>query len=296
MNWLNSAQIYLAPLTALLLICLVSWIGLCFFNKNSTQNEDITNKKSDKTTTTIPLTSGKDSQQRHPSHSPVPQHESRKKLIKKYFVIARTPLVSLSLAAMPIASALFFREMHSASAFIPNEYTHSSRIKLTLQEEQLVPPPPLPPEAFTDAISEQPRLNRADRDWRRLDAPFVQTVLRVMARLEARGYPMTLLEGYRSPERQDALAGQSTLVTKAKGGQSKHQYGLAIDLAPVRNGKVVISERDPWAMSAYLALGEEATTAGLTWGGNWSFKDYGHIERSGSLKQLLAGSNKPLGR
>lgn len=189
---------------------------------------------------------------------------------------------------MPVVLALFFREMHGSSEFIPNEYTHSSRIKLTLQEEQLVPPPPLPPEAFTDAISEQPRLNRADRDWNKLDAAFVQTVLRVMARLEARGYPMTLLEGYRSPERQDALAGQGTLVTKAKGGQSKHQYGLAVDLAPIRNGKVVISERDPWAMSAYLALGEEATAAGLTWGGNWSFKDYGHIERSGSLKQLLA--------
>ncbi|UGA36258.1 M15 family metallopeptidase [Chromobacterium haemolyticum] len=96
-----------------------------------------------------------------------------------------------------------------------------------------------------------------------------------------------LLEGYRSPERQDSLAGQATLVTKAKGGQSKHQYGLAVDLAPIREGKVVISERDPWAMQAYNALGEEATAAGLTWGGNWSFKDFGHIERSGSLKSLL---------
>ena len=63
--------------------------------------------------------------------------------------------------------------------------------------------------------------------------------------MKARGFPMVLLEGYRSPERQDSLAGQATLVTKAKGGQSKHQYGLAVDLAPIRAGKVVISERDP---------------------------------------------------
>ena len=68
---------------------------------------------------------------------------------------------------------------------------------------------------------------------------------------------MVLLEGYRSPERQDSLAGQATLVTKAKGGQSKHQYGLAVDLAPIRAGKVVISERDPWAMQAYTALGRK---------------------------------------
>ncbi|SCK08640.1 peptidoglycan L-alanyl-D-glutamate endopeptidase CwlK [Vogesella sp. LIG4] len=192
--------------------------------------------------------------------------------------------------------ALHLSSRHESSEFIPKEYSHSSRIKLTLQEEQLVPPPPLPPEAFRDAINEQPRLSGADRDWSRLDPAFVQTVLRVMAKMEARGFPMTLLEGYRSAARQDALAGQATLVTKAKGGQSKHQYGLAVDLAPVRNGKVVISERDPWAMQAYVALGEEAGAASLTWGGNWSFKDYGHIERSGSLKQLLSANNKPTGR
>ncbi|WP_174875397.1 M15 family metallopeptidase, partial [Vogesella oryzae] len=152
------------------------------------------------------------------------------------------------------------------------------------------------PEAFQDAVSQQPRLRGADRDWNRLEPAFVQSVLHVMARMEARGFPMTLLEGYRSPERQDALAGQTTLVTKARGGQSKHQYGLAVDLAPVHNGKVVISERDPWAMQAYQALGEEAGNAALTWGGDWSFKDYGHIERSGSLKQLLSASNKSTGR
>ena len=52
--------------------------------------------------------------------------------------------------------------------------------------------------------------------------------------MKARGFPMVLLEGYRSPERQDSLAGQATLVTKAKGGQSKHQYGLAVHGADPR--------------------------------------------------------------
>lgn len=272
----------------MLLICLIAWVGLRFFNKKSLSNEAVTKEENNAIATPSATIHSQDLGIETPSHTSEPQRTRSKISIKKYFVIARIPLVSLSLATVPVVLALFFREMHSTSEFIPNEYTHSSRIKLTLQEEQLVPPPPLPPEAFRDAISEQPRLNRADRDWSKVDAAFVQTVLRVMTRLEARGYPMTLLEGYRSPERQDALAEQGTLVTKAKGGQSKHQYGLAVDLAPVRNGKVVISERDPWAMSAYLALGEEATAAGLTWGGNWSFKDYGHIERSGSLKQLLA--------
>lgn len=152
-----------------------------------------------------------------------------------------------------------------------------------------MPPPPLPPEAFVDAITQAPslRLDKADRDWSKLNPAFAQEVLRLVAKLKQRGFPMTLLEGYRSVERQNLLAGKGSHVTQAKGGESKHQYGLAVDLAPVRDGKVVISEKDAWAMQAYQALGEEAAAAGLTWGGKWSFKDYGHVERAGSLRQLV---------
>ncbi|WP_230370612.1 M15 family metallopeptidase [Paludibacterium denitrificans] len=173
--------------------------------------------------------------------------------------------------------------------YVVPDYQQAARIKQTLLEEKLVPPPPLPPLAFTDVQVQMPGLDiiHANRDWSRMNPVFVQTVLRVMATMKARGFAMVLLEGYRSPARQDALAAQSNHVTQAKGGQSKHQYGLAVDLAPMRNGKVVISERDAWAMQAYQALGEEAQAVGLTWGGNWSFKDFGHIEQPGSLKVLL---------
>lgn len=286
--WLDPVKLYLAPGASMLLICTITWIGFRFFyTKNHANTANTTEQNGEIAEQTLPA--DWQTKRHHVATRTRKQHRSTLiEITKKHFVIAFLPLFSISLAAASVALSLFFSEFHKTEEFIPNEYKHSSRIKLTLQEEQLAPPPPLPPEAFRDAISEQPRLNRADRSWDKLDAAFVQTVLRLMARLEARGYPMTLLEGYRSPERQDALAGQATLVTKAKGGQSKHQYGLAVDLAPVRNGKVVISERDPWAMQAYQALGEEAAAAALTWGGNWSFKDYGHIERSGSLRQLLA--------
>ncbi|AOY02210.1 peptidase M15 [Jeongeupia sp. USM3] len=168
--------------------------------------------------------------------------------------------------------------------FGQQQYALQHNIQLALSEEKLVPPPPLPPSLFVN--SERPSLAGANRDWSQLDPAFVQRVLALMARMEARGYPLALLEGYRSPERQDALAGQENLVTKARGGQSKHQYGMAVDLAPMRGGKIVISERDPWAMQAYTALGEEAEAAQLTWGGRWSFKDYGHIEVPGSIASL----------
>ncbi|UTH76607.1 M15 family metallopeptidase [Chromobacterium sp. IIBBL 290-4] len=200
------------------------------------------------------------------------------------------PLLSLALVSVVVAITLHFADRHKNQQFRANELAHGEQIRQTLQEEKLVPPPPLPPEAFVDAVAQMPQLalDKADRDWNKMDPAFVQDVLRVMARMKARGFPMVLLEGYRSAERQNRLAGGSAKVTQAKGGESKHQYGLAADLAPVRNGKVVISERDPWAMQAYNALGEEAQAQGLGWGGVWSFRDYGHIERAGSLRALLA--------
>jgi len=200
------------------------------------------------------------------------------------------PLLSLPVVGLGVLLVLNMGRYYQRPDYVAQEYAQTERIKQTLQEEKLVPPPALPPTAFVDAQAERPSLdiNHANRDWSRLNPAFVQTVLRVMAAMKERGFAMVLLEGYRSPERQNALATQGNHVTQAKGGESKHQYGLAVDLAPIRNGKVVISERDPWAMQAYQALGEEAQAAGLTWGGNWSFKDFGHIEQTGSIRALLA--------
>ncbi len=156
------------------------------------------------------------------------------------------------------------------------ELGRQTHIQGALNPERLVPPPAFPPSFFVG--SGRDALETADRDWGRLDSRFLQPVLELLRRLETRGYVFVLLEGYRSPERQEMLADKGGGVTNARAFQSKHQFGLAVDLAPARDGRLVISERDPWAMEAYLALGEEAERAGFVWGGRWWFKDYGHIE------------------
>jgi peptidoglycan L-alanyl-D-glutamate endopeptidase CwlK len=163
-------------------------------------------------------------------------------------------------------------------------FQQGEHIQSMLSPEKLVVPPPLPPSMFITA--ERPELETADRDWGRLEPRFMRAVLEVFARMQARGYPLALLEGYRSPERQDRLAASATRVTNARAFQSKHQYGLAADLAPVRDGRLRVSEQDPWAMEAYLALGEEADRAGLVWGGRWSLKDYGHVEVAASMATI----------
>lgn len=95
---------------------------------------------------------------------------------------------------------------------------------------------------------------------------------------EKHGYTMVLIEGYRTPERQNALAAIGAHVTRARAYQSYHQHGLAADSAFLSDGKIVISEKNPWAMRGYQLFGEVAESVGLTWGGNWQMMDLGHVE------------------
>lgn len=206
-------------------------------------------------------------------------------------------LLVLLLAVMLMVGLTIWLTLRAASRQRPvapakPTFQRMAIIRSALSQEKLVPPPPLPPAAFVNAVKEAPGLETADREWSKLDPEFVRQLLKLFAAMPARGYPVALLEGYRSPERQERLAGLDHVVTHAGAFQSKHQFGFAADLAPVRGGKVVISERDPWAMAAYLVLGEEAEALGLGWGGRFSFKDYGHIELRGSIASLLTSRQR----
>jgi peptidoglycan L-alanyl-D-glutamate endopeptidase CwlK len=155
------------------------------------------------------------------------------------------------------------------------------KVEALLRGEQLVPPPALPPEVFATAEVEQvrPLTREGSRNWDVLDPDFRARLLLVYKVMKDKhGYDLALLEGYRSPERQAKLAALGEHVTRAKANQSYHQYGLAADNAFYRNGKLVISEKDAWAMEGYRLYGEVAESLGLVWGGRWSFRDYGHVE------------------
>ncbi len=116
----------------------------------------------------------------------------------------------------------------------------NAQVTQLLVGEQLVPPPPLPPEVFlaSDIVAEQPLLASADRRWGQMDPGFVQAVLQVFRAMKTRhGYDMALLEGWRSPQRQAMLAARGPTVTQAGPWQSYHQWGLAADCAFLREGK-----------------------------------------------------------
>lgn len=175
----------------------------------------------------------------------------------------------------------------------------NEHVAALLHGEQLVAPPPLPPELFTTREVEQARpfIGQASRQWELLDEDFRQRMLVVFKIMrDTHGYEMVLLEGYRSPERQAQLATMGSHVTMAGAFESYHQFGLAADCAFMSNGRIVVSENNPWAARGYEIYGEVARSVGLTWGGDWrKLKDLGHVElpRAGVLKAGNANSTAP---
>ncbi|RTL36203.1 MAG: M15 family peptidase [Rhodocyclaceae bacterium] len=193
------------------------------------------------------------------------------------------PIHSIGVTLMLTAPSLMILSLNDSKVFefdSTGQFT-APQVSALLEGERLTPPPPLPPEVFAtqEIESIRPDVVHASRNWQLLDPEFTQRLLIVFRLMEERhGYRMALVEGYRSPERQAQLFDQGGHVTKAKANMSYHQYGLAADSAFFKDGKIVISERAPWAMRGYELYGQVAEELGLTWGGRWQLRDFGHVE------------------
>jgi peptidoglycan L-alanyl-D-glutamate endopeptidase CwlK len=198
--------------------------------------------------------------------------------------LRRRYLLMLSAAVLltvPPMLALILSSPGMLGGYDSDSHAINDQVADLLKGEQLSMPSPLPPLTFTTAevTLARPMLDGANRNWRLLDPEFSQRLLLVFKIMKERyGYDMAILEGYRSPERQNSLAAIGPGVTNAKGFQSYHQFGLAADCAFLRDGKLLISEKDPWAMRGYRLYGEAAEAAGLHWGGRWTMMDFGHTE------------------
>ncbi len=190
-------------------------------------------------------------------------------------------LICAAILGVPPLVAMVASQRNTLDGFETPVREVNLQIAELLKGEQLVAPAPLPPALFStqEVLQQRPMLGSASRNWELLNVDFMQRLLLVFKIMKEKyGYDMAIIEGYRSPERQDMLARLGSNVTNAAAFQSYHQYGLAADCAFLRDGKLVISEKDAWAMKGYELYGEVAESVGLTWGGRWKMMDFGHTE------------------
>ncbi|SDL03715.1 peptidoglycan L-alanyl-D-glutamate endopeptidase CwlK [Paenibacillus sp. ov031] len=137
--------------------------------------------------------------------------------------------------------------------------------------------------------------------------PVVAESEKLLVRKAARrGIEIVITHDFRSINEQDALYNQGrslsgNIVTNAKGGESYHNYGLAIDFAlRTPEGDVVWDmERDDNGNGKpdWLEVVELAKELGFTWGGDWdNFPDYPHLQMDFglSINDLKRGKRPPV--
>jgi peptidoglycan L-alanyl-D-glutamate endopeptidase CwlK len=121
---------------------------------------------------------------------------------------------------------------------------------------------------------------RSEKNIKTLN-PKVQVLARkLIETATAQGIHVKDIYRHRTYEEQNDLYTQGRtkprpIVTKAKGGQSNHNFATAFDVGIFSaDGKKYIDESN-----AYDEVGKIGESLGLTWGGSWSgFKDEPHFE------------------
>jgi len=118
------------------------------------------------------------------------------------------------------------------------------------------------------------------------------------------GVEVRIVQGLRTIDEQNALYAQGRTkpgkkVTNAKGGQSYHNYGLAVDFCLLINKKEIswdiTKDFDKDSVADWTEVKNVFQKYGWVWGGNFkSIKDYPHFEKSFgySISQLLDKYNK----
>lgn len=119
-----------------------------------------------------------------------------------------------------------------------------------------------------------------------MKALVLTKVLEIIEQAYKEGIYVLITDGYRSKAEQDALYAQGRtkpgkIVTNAKGGQSNHNFGIAVDFC-LTNEKGTIANytvNSDWRRVAAIAKSK-----GFEWGGDWKgFVDNPHLEYTGKI-------------
>lgn len=124
----------------------------------------------------------------------------------------------------------------------------------------------------------------ASRSIEDLLPPVAARCRQFIRKCDEAGIDVIITSTYRSIEEQNKLYQQGrsrpgNRVTNAKGGDSFHNWRVAFDFAPLKNGKIDWNDVD-----LFKRCGEIAESCGLEWGGRWTkFRDFPHCQYTQGL-------------
>lgn len=127
-----------------------------------------------------------------------------------------------------------------------------------------------------------------------MDKDVADITRAVIKELAPKGIYVGVAQGYRSKAEQDALYAQGRtkpgpIVTGARGGQSNHNFGVAVDLFVYSDDGLKSNFYLP-GNSKLSAIVAAMKKRGMEWGGDWkSFPDYPHYQ----LYDAASGKKKP---
>ncbi|WP_054704129.1 M15 family metallopeptidase [Bacillus sp. JCM 19041] len=147
-------------------------------------------------------------------------------------------------------------------------------------------------EAFTDSFTDAKLINNVEIDEIINSEglhPIVEEKTEELIKQSSEvGIDIIITDGYRSIEEQDKLYKQGRqnsgqVVTNAKGGQSYHNFGLAVDYALLNeNGEPIWDihyDGNQNGEPDWFEVADIAKELGFQWGGDWSrFVDYPHLQ------------------
>ena len=144
--------------------------------------------------------------------------------------------------------------------------------------------------ANADTIASLAKIDKRNKTTR-LHPAFRQALAQLAEVLTRRGLTALITGGFRTFAEQDILFAQGRttpgdIVTKARGGESNHNYGLAVDMFPVLDGRVLVEVPGDAASArrfkeTQTAIIEESERIGLSSGFRFSSVDPPHVQLLG---------------
>lgn len=137
----------------------------------------------------------------------------------------------------------------------------------------------------TYPLVDKPSIDRINQLHPKVREEVKKIVQEINSNLKGRAQ-VRIAQGLRTFAEQDALYKKRPKVTNAKGGQSVHNYGFAVDIVMIIDGKTASWDTKKDWDGDKVSDWDEAVKVfakyGWNWGGNWhSFKDMPHFDKIG---------------